>query len=744
MPENPRGNRSRGTVRVARWSATHPWRAILLWLLFVAVCVAVGQATTLRSATDIDVMAGQSQTAARMMHDAELSDPASENVLITARHGALPAGTAAQAAADVTRRMRLPEVAKVAPPARSADGQAVTIGIVMSGDPDAADARVTALQRATAAAQRDFPQLSIAETGSSSLNNAINDQVASDLGTAADVSLPVTLLILLVVFGAVIAAGAPVLLALSAVGSAIGLSTLASRLVPDSGTTSSMILLMGMAVGVDYSLFYVKRAREEHARGRDRLDAIEIAAETSGHSVVVSGLAVIVCMVGLFLADDAVFSSLATGSIIVVAIAVIGSLTVLPALLAKLGGRVDRPRVPVLWRMSAAGREPRVWSALLRPSLRHPAVTLVVSAAALVALAWPMLGLTLHSDSASSLPRSIPQVVTFDRLTAAFPGQQTTDEVVVRAPAADAARVAGALRTLAARTAHDPLFATSGAPALRASADGTVHELSLAAPFDSESARAKQGVTELRDHLAPGTLGSLSGARWAVGGDPAASMDEDAHRADRLPWVVLFVVGMTMLMMARIFRSVVIALTTVLVNLLSAAAALGVLVLVFQHTWAQGLLGFHATGAVINWIPLFTFAVLFGLSMDYHVFVVSRIREAALAGASAREAVRIGITRSAGTVTGAAVVMVSVFSIFAALHMIEMKELGVTLAVAVLIDALVVRGIVLPSLLVLLGRNAWWPSKLARRVAPADADGRPAAGGGTTFAEVGGGPARRS
>jgi RND superfamily putative drug exporter len=218
-------------------------------------------------------------------------------------------------------------------------------------------------------------------------------------------------------------------------------------------------------------------------------------------------------------------------------------------------------------------------------------------------------------------------------------------------------------------------------------------------------------VLELRNSLVPQALRGVPGAHWAVGGETAENLDVDRHAADRLPWVIAFVVLLTMLIMGWVFRSVVIAVTTAAVNLLSAGAAFGVLVLVFQHSWAEGLLGFHTTGAVINWIPLFTFAVLFGLSMDYHVFVLAQIREAAESGMSTRRAVRAGLVRSAGTVTSAAVVMVSVFAIFASLHMIEMKELGIGLAVAVLVDALVVRVIVLPSLITLLGKRIWWPGR---------------------------------
>jgi putative drug exporter of the RND superfamily len=714
VPDNEASIRRPITVRAARWSATHPWRAIAMWLAFVASCIAIGGATGVRSVTDLDTMVGQSGHAAHMVHDAGLAQPSTEQVLITARSGHLDQRAARQVAAEVTAKMKaLPQVSKVAAPVTSDNASAVRVEVTITGDPETADERVDPLIAATADVQRAHPTLRVEQVGGASLNKAVDAQVADDLGAAANFSLPVTLVILLVAFGAIVAAGVPVLLALSAVGSATGLSALVSHVIPDSGSTSSMILLMGMAVGVDYSLFYVKRARAERRAGRTHLDAIEIAAETSGHSVIVSGAAVIVSMLGLFMAKHVVFSSLAAGSIIVVAVAVLGSLTVLPAILVKLGNRIDRPRVPVLWRLATQTREPRLWPALLKPALKHPARALVVSVLALATLAIPALGLTLQSDTASSLPRSIAETHSLDRLSAAFPDEQTTHDIVVRASAGDAELVASRLHGLAAKVTHDPRFAAaSDAPVVRASADGTVHVLSVDAPFDAESAGAKQGLTELRDHLVPQATRGIAHADWAVGGDTAESVDTDHHLSVAMPWVIGFVVLLTMVIMGWVFRSVVIALTAAAVNLLSACAAFGVLVLTFQHTWAEKFLDFHSTGAVVNWIPLFTFAVLFGLSMDYHVFVVSQVREAAASGLSTREAVRVGITRSAGTVTSAAFVMVSVFAIFASLHMVEMKELGVGLAVAVIIDALVVRIIVLPSLMTLLGRANWWPGRV--------------------------------
>jgi RND superfamily putative drug exporter len=723
-----RAGRRPATVRVARWSAEHPWRAISLWIVLVVVCLAAGQAAGLRSLSDVDQGVGDSGHAARTLHDAGLEDPRTEDVLVTAQDGAtLPVDQAQAAARDVSTRLAgLPQVASVGAPVVAADGSAVLVQAKLTGDPATADERVQPLLDATAATQDAFPQLRVEQVGGASLDRAIDERVGSDLSAAATISLPVTLAILLVAFGALLAAGVPVLLALSSVAAATGLSQLVSHLIPDSGTTSSMILLVGMAVGVDYSLFYVRRAREERAAGRDTLSAVEIAAETSGHSVLVSGVAVIVSMLGMFVASQAVFSSLAAGAILVVAVAVVGSLTVLPAVLVLLGPRIDRPRVPIVWRMSASadGRESRLWGAVLRGVLARPGRTLVVTVVALLALAAPALAMQLQNGSAETLPRSVAEVRTLDRLAAAFPGEQTAHVVVVEAPAAKSSDVVAALDALQARVATDPLFAqaAAGVADVRASSDGTVHAVALAAPFDPDSASARRGLDELRDGLLPAYLGPVPGATWSVGGDTAANLDLSRHLSDHLPWVVAFVVLVTMALMAGIFRSVWLAVVTAVANLLSAGAAFGVLVLVFQHTWAEGLLGFHSTGTLIAWIPLFTFAVLFGLSMDYHVFVVSRIREAAASGLPTREAVRAGVLRSAGTVTSAALIMVSVFAIFAALHMTEMKQLGVGLAAAVLVDALVVRTVLLPAAIALLGERVWWPGTVRRQAVAAPAE----------------------
>ncbi|MDX6221922.1 MAG: putative drug exporter of the superfamily [Frankiales bacterium] len=708
------------TVRVARWSATHPWRAIGAWVLFVTLCVVGGGAVGTKALTQDSSPRTQSGQADRIESSGNFAHPSVENLLITARSGSLDPAAAEAAADDATSRFRsIAQVTAVDPAVTSADGRAVLVPITMAGDPDTASDRVAPLQTVTAAVQQAHPSVRVEEVGGASLDKAISATLGGDLHQAELISIPVTLLILLVAFGALIAAGVPLLLALSSVGAAIGLSAFASQLLPASDALSSVVLLIGMAVGVDYSLFYVRREREERARGASRLEAIEIAAQTSGHAVVVSGLAVAIAMAGLLVARDATFSSMAVGAILVVVVAVIGSLTVLPALLAKLGHWVDRPRIPFLWRLTAARTgTPRIWGALLKPSLRRPGISLLVSALALVALALPATGMKLKLPTASDLPRSIPIMNSYDRLAAAYPSSSETHTVAIKAAAASLPQVQAAVAELDRRVATDPLFAHDQRPEIRTSADHTVTTVNIGVDAEPGTTLAAQSLAELRNVLVPQTIGHVHGARYAVGGDIGGQADFVSSMQSSLPWVIGFVLGLTLIIMLVTFRSVAIALTAIGLNLLSAGAAFGVLVLVFQHTWAEGLLGFRSTGAVVAWLPLFLFVVLFGLSMDYHVFVVSRIREAAMRGESTQDAVRHGITTSAGVVTSAAAVMVAVFSVFATLTTIDMKQLGVGLAAAILIDATVIRVVLLPSVMSLLGRRNWWAPGFIRRDAP--------------------------
>jgi putative drug exporter of the RND superfamily len=715
-------------VRMARWSARNRIKTLAAWLVFVAAAFVLGGATGTRVLTDAESGVGESGRADRVVEAAGFPARPTEQVLIRPSTGALDRVAAQRVAAELRRDLgALPEVARVGALTPSADGRAAIVPVVIDVDgatgpraQEVATERVPRLLAVTAAVARAHPDLRVEQVGDASLDRAVSGQVASDFSRAERLSLPVTLGILMLTFGALIAAGVPVLLALSAVAAAIGLSALVSQVLPVTDSLNSVILLIGMAVGVDYSLFYVRRAREERARGADRRTAIELAARTSGRAVVVSGLAVLIAMSGLLLSGNATFSSMAVGTMLVVAVAVLGSLTALPALLSLLGDRIERPRVPLIHRLRRSDGDGRLWPALMRIVLRRPLISMLLAAGALLGLAAPALHMRTGESGAESLPRSIPVVRTYDAMTTAFPQNGFAHTVVVwSADGAklDRAALKSGVRDLVTEADAAGRFADLGQVRAVVSPDGRTATIDVPVTGDLNGTPAKKSLQELRSRLVPDLAAALPGARVAVTGPTAGAADFGATMGARLPWVIGFVLALTFVVLVFSFRSVVVALTAVLLNLLSVAAAYGLLVIVFQHGVGQGLLGFRSNGLIIDWLPLFLFVVLFGLSMDYHVFVVSRIREAHDAGLPTRVAVARGVTSSAGVVTSAAVVMVGVFSIFGTLSLLEFKQLGVGLAAAVLIDATIVRAILLPSVMMLLGRRNWWlPAALARRL----------------------------
>jgi RND superfamily putative drug exporter len=701
-------------VRVARWSATHRWTVIGLWVLAVALAVVIGGAAGTKTLTGAQSGSGESGRADVVLDGARFPDPPTEQVLVQTRDGSAIGAEGTAAAADVTTAVReLDEVAGVGDPVVSADGTALLVPVTLdvggrtgSAADEAAAAAVRPVLDAVAGVQADHPGLQVVESGGSSLDAVVGQQLEEDFLRAELLSLPVTLVVLLVAFGALFAAGVPLLLGLTAVGGALGLVSLVSQLTPVDASTSSVVLLIGMAVGVDYALFYVRRAREERRHGAPTALAVELAAATSGRAVLTSGLAVAVAMAGMYLAGSPVFTSFATGTILVVLVSVVGSLTVLPATLALLGRGIERPRVPLLGRLVGRTDDSRVWSAVARRVVSRPRTSLAVGVATLLAVAAPALGMATSNPGIDALSRDSEVVRAHDAIAAAFPQEGSTDQVVVwrtDGGRLDADAVRGAAAELVGRL---PDAASAGEVQL--SPDGTVARLSIAGTGAVGSDAARTGLTQLREDLVPPTLGSVPGTTTAVTGGTAGDVDFSDTMSQRLPIVIGFVLALTVVVLTVAFRSLAVALMAAVLTLLSVGAAYGVLVLVFQSPWAEGLLGFTSTGAIVSWIPLFLFVVLFGLSMDYHVFVVSRVREATQSGIPLRLAVTTGVSRSAGVVTSAAVVMVAVFSIFATLSTLEFKQLGVGLAVAVLIDATLVRGVLLPAAMAVLGERTWW------------------------------------
>ena len=682
-------------ARAAVWSARHRTLAILGWIAFViGATVLSGQLGTIE-ASDTDMGHGDSRRADKIVEAAGFPpQPAGELVIVQNRTGS---GRAA-AVADVTAALRgTPDVTDVQPPLQSADGRSSLVAFSIAGDAETAGERVGPALDAVARVQAAHPDLYVAEAGDASGDKLIGDDLDEGLHRLSLLSIPVTLGILLVAFGAVVAALLPVVLAIMAVVAAIGLLAFASRLAPTVDTTMHVMLLVGLAVGVDYCLFYIRRARDERRNGADPHRALVIAAQTSGRSIWISGLTVIVAMAGMFLTYDATFTSFAVGTILVVATAVLGSLTVLPALLSALGDRVDAVKIPGLYRRRGDGR---VWHALLGVVLAKPLISAVLAVGALAALAAPALDLRTKAEGIEDLPPRAPIVQAYAAVGGAFPSETSPAEVVVQAPT---------VRDRAFRTAvanFEKRVAASdgrlvGPVDVRVNPAGTVAIVSV-------GLRTTGDLTLLRAQVVPAVFGALPATTALVTGEAAGGADFTARLRSSLPWVFGFVLGLAFLLLLVSFRSVVVALTGVVLNLMSVAAAYGMLVYVFQYGHFEDLLQFQAAGGITDWMPLFLFIILFGLSMDYHVFVLSRIREGHDRGLPTRQAVREGIGGTAGVITSAAVVMVAVFALFATLPLASTKQLGIGLAAAVLLDATIIRAVLLPAVMALLGDRNWW------------------------------------
>jgi uncharacterized membrane protein YdfJ with MMPL/SSD domain len=699
-------------ARAGRWSAAHWKTATFGWLAFVIVAVAIGSAVGTKSLGDSEGIPGESGRMEKIL-DENFERPAGETVLI--QSGTLTTKSKAFEAAvgDVVKRLSsISAVTNIRSPLEranaeqiSADGHSAIVQFDIRGDPDKAADKIDPVIAAVDEAKAANPQLSIGVFGDATAEKGIGDAVAQDLERAGLLSLPVTIVILIIAFGALVAAGIPLLLALSGVLATMGLLAIPSQIWPVDDNVSAVVLLIGLAVGVDYALFYLKREREERAAGRSERAALEAAAATSGRAVLVSGLTVMTAMAGMFLTGDKTFSSFAMATIMVVAISVLGSLTVLPALLSRLGDGVNRARVPFLDRLQRPGGG-RAWSWMLDRVLRRPLVSVALSAGLLVALALPALGMKTVVPGAEAFPKELEAVQVYDRLQQAFPGEADPAVVVVQAPSIDEPRVDAAIENLRAGALASGQFYEP--VTVEVNEARTVAQIELPLQGTGSDAASYAALETLRDDIVPGTVGSLEGVEAGVTGSTATSKDFGAAMRDKAPLVFAFVLAFAFILLLVAFRSIVIATKAIVLNLLSVAAAFGVLVLVFQYEWAKGILGFDYSGGVMAWLPVFLFVILFGLSMDYHVFILSRIREAYDGGMKTEDAIAYGIKTTAGVVTSAALVMVFVFSIFGTLSLIMMKQFGVGLAAAVLIDATIVRAVLLPATMKLLGDWNWY------------------------------------
>jgi uncharacterized membrane protein YdfJ with MMPL/SSD domain len=706
------------------WSTHNRRKAIAGWLLFVVLAFLVGILVHQRDLTDAQMGNGPSGQGVGALEKA-FPYHNGEQVLIQSRRGSAPPSTLGSAVDDLVARLRrVHTVADVeapfaapgalaSPALLSSDRRSALVTFDVSGDSNQAQTNVDASLAATAATAADHPSLYVAEFGSASATKALIKAYDSDFNKAEHSSLPLTLVILIVAFGAVIAAAIPLLLGFTAVIAALGLIKPISHLFPVAqATIAPVILLVGLAVGVDYSMFYLRRKLEERHAGNDTETALAKAAATSGRAVLVSGLTVMTAMAGMLLAGNTVFISLGIGTILVVAVAVVGSVTILPAVMARLGDRIEWGRVPVIARRRTRGQSP-TWGKLVRLVLRRPALSAALSGGALLALAVPALGMHTVDPGTVGLPAHLAIMQTYDRMQSAFPGAPAPAVVVLKSTDVSSPPVEHGVAQLT-RVVEANHRELNGPVVETVSADKTVAIVTVSLAGNGTDQRSTDALRFLRAEVVPTTVGRVPGLQTYVVGTTAASVDFNQTMGGHLPVVFSFVLCMAFVLLLLAFRSIVIPLLTILLNLLSVGAAYGLLVLVFQDGYLRSLIGAQNIGGVIDWIPLFLLVVLFGLSMDYHVLVLSRIREGHELGLPAGQAVARGITSTAGIITSAALVMVALFSVFATLSEIDFKQLGIALAAAVLIDATVVRIVLLPSLMKMLGERNWYlPRRLA-------------------------------
>jgi uncharacterized membrane protein YdfJ with MMPL/SSD domain len=724
-------------ARAGRWSAQHRKKAIWGWLAFALIAFIVGGALGTNTQTTAQSGVGESGRAARTVDNAFPKHQV-EEVLVQSGSAKASDRSFRAVIGDVERRLgAVPYTAAFESPYQpanagqiSADGHSALLRFEISGDEDQAADRVGATLNATAAAQSAHPDFTVEQVGGASINKQVNDSIGKDFQRAFVTSLPITLVILLIAFGALVAASVPILLALTAVLATIGIVAVTSHISPVDSSINEVILLIGLAVGVDYSMFYLRREREERESGHTEEASLAAAAATSGRAVLVSGLTVMVAMAGMYLGGASTFTSFATGTIIVVAVAVVGSLTVLPALLAWLGDRVEKGGVPIIKNMPWIASDRGMWSRILTPVLRHPLVSAIAAAGVLFVLAIPAFGIHTANPGTDSLPQHLSVVKTYNKVQKVFPGGPIPALVAVSADNVTSPGVSRAITALRRQAAANPLFSQPVTTAI--SPDRTVAEVDIPLAGDGSDSKSSAALAVLRDELVPATIGRVPDVTADVGGFTADSKDFNDTMKSHLPLVFAFVLTAAFLLLLVTFRSIVIPIKAIALNLLSVGAAYGVMVWIFQDGHLESLLGFQSNGAIVPWMPIFLFVVLFGLSMDYHVFILTRIREAFDRGQSTEEAVTHGIKTTAGVVTSAAAVMISVFAIFATLSLLIFKQLGVGLAVAVLIDATIIRGVLLPATMKLLGDWNWylpkWLEWLPRVSAepPAPAPSRPA------------------
>ena len=753
----PARRREPATVRVAIWSARHRWIVLAAWFigtigLFVSSGLLGGQQT--QSIMSNGAAIGESVAGWRAFSDAGkaestelfyviVSNPA--GTLDTAAGRAAVASIAAKLAAASATVDGASEPVFAPDPARnnlsvvdpfvlaavdpraaafilSADHSSVLIDARIAGNDVVALAKTESLKPLLAQLKADHPDLAVLTLNNRLINDDFGDYINDSLDGLLLLTLPLTFLILLVAFRALVAAFVPMVLAVSAIAGAMGLVGIYSHAIgPVSQYANQIVVLIGLAVAVDYSLFVVTRFRTERSRGRDRVGSIEVASATAGRAVFFSGLAVMISLSGLLLIDEQIFHSIAVGAIAVVLISVVGSLSFLPAALSLLDRRVNLGTLPLIGRDRGEGRG--FWAAIVRGATARPVIACVATAALLLVATTPLARLQLGSttNDVSILPTSIEGVRAWALLNEKWPkgSSLTLDLIVTNVNGPNVPAAIGRLEDSASAVPG------VGGPARTSlSGDRTVADVAFTLPGSPNDRANWDIVRQFRTGVVPAAFAGVPASRAYVSGDAAYSLDYGDWYGSQTPLVIGFVLGLSFLLLLVAFHSIVIAVKAILLNLLSAGSAFGVLILVFQEGWLRDVTGVKP-GVIEAWAPVMIFTILFGLSMDYHVFILTRVKEARDRGLSSTDAVVKGITITSGTVTSAAAIMVCVFAAFFTIRLTVIQELGLGLAVAVLIDATLVRSLLLPSTMKLLGDWNWWMPRFLHWIPRVTIEGDP-------------------
>jgi len=751
---SPAPSRLPATVRIASWSARHRFPVFLLW--FVATVGIFGASLALGGINSADASGGpnqqkiESSEAYDVFNASGTAEPPSESlaVLVSGAPGAASDPTfqaavgdlvanlgAATAPLDGTDTKTFDQLVNPfqAPPTAglvSPDGSTVRVIGRISGDKARVQPLLAPVTPIVDAARAAHPGLTYHVIDNTLINQDIVTLINQGLDDTLVVTLPVTFVILLLAFGAIVASVIPLVLAVTSLLAAFGILGIYSQVVGAvSPNATQLIVLIGVAVAIDYSLFMITRFRVERRAGRDRAKAIEVSSSTAGRAVFFSGLAVMISLAGLVTLGVSLFTSMAIGTIGVVLVSVVGSLTFLPATMAILGDRANAGRIsswiPRLARATRIGplrrwgdaalgwldhRANRIegsgfWGRFVTAVMRRPVPALVISAAVLLAVASPVLRLRTGVSDITAFPPSIDGVAGIELENAKWPGG-TDLQLQVVVTQADQPATQTAIAKL--ETQALAIAGLSGPAQVSKSKDGTVALVSFTMAGDQNTQADWDIVRQVRTQVDPAVFGSLPGVRTYVTGDAAAALDITQVYANGTPTIFLFVLGLSFLLMLVAFHSIVIPIKAILLNLLSTGAAYGVMILVFRDGWLAGPLGVTPGGVIESWVPLFIFTILFGLSMDYHLFILTRIKEARDRGLDSRAAIAKGISVTAGTITSAASIMVVVFAFFVTLKFAFIQQLGLGLAVAVLVDASVIRSILLPATMTLLGDWNWW------------------------------------